>query len=560
MALRLESAAATARPRRAPPSADREPTSPVEAIATSVSSIEPSPASAAAPRSPWPAALAVTGVAIVVFLSLFASTVRTIVDQWLNSQSYSHGLLIVPVSLYLIWRRRHIVAAVAPRFFPLALVPLAGAAFVWLLGDVAGIQVVQHFALVGMLWMLVLAILGWEATRRIAFPLFFLVLAVPFGDVLTPPLQDVTAVMAVRLLEISGVPVHSDRLMIYIPSGSFIVAEACSGLRFLTSSIAIGVLGANLFYRTWWRRILFLTLSFVIPIIANGIRAYGIVLIAYLSDHTVAVGVDHIVYGWVFLSFVTLCLLGVGMTFRERHDDLADFQTMPATPPPVLPPRFAMKLAAGAAAALFVVAAAPAYSAVAAYRGGLTAVPELDIANVRAPWAVTETPTADWRPIYAGADAQWMRTFSDGAARVDLFVAYYRYQHQGAEVVSNANSNLGDGDWRRTGGGRTTLILDGREFSVPYDVLMRGSAKRLVWTWYWVDDTFAADPTYAKVLEVRGKLLGGDGRAAAFVASTPVDGSLREAEAVLRSFLKEAAPLASLLRAGGDRAAAAGRS
>ena len=95
-------------------------------------------------------------------------------------------------------------------------------------------------------------------------------------------------------------------------------AEACAGLRFLIAMIVLGVLFANITFYTWSRRLLFMLLAVAIPIVANGFRALMIVLIAYWSDHTIAVGVDHIVFGWVFLTFVTVLILATGMAMLSK--------------------------------------------------------------------------------------------------------------------------------------------------------------------------------------------------------------------------------------------------
>ena len=133
-----------------------------------------------------------------------------------------------------------------------------------------------------------------------------------------PSLQDFTAGFVVRALELLGVPVYSDGTLISIPAADFQVAEACAGIRFLVASLAFGFLFADLVYVSWRRKAVFIGLSFVVPIIANWLRALGIVLIAHWTDARAAVGVDHIVYGWVFFSAVTMLLMAVGWTFRDR--------------------------------------------------------------------------------------------------------------------------------------------------------------------------------------------------------------------------------------------------
>src|SRR5690606_38290500 len=132
-----------------------------------------------------------------------------------------------------------------------------------------------------------------------------------------------------------------------------------------------------------------------IPIVANWVRAYGIVMIAHLTDNEVAVGVDHIIYGWVFFAFVTLVLLGVGMTFRDA-DPVPDTNGSSAGPRRAVSlPRFA--IATGFAVA--VAATGPAYA--------LLATPDIDGA-LAVPLAA---PAADgWQPIEDGAP-RWRPTY-----------------------------------------------------------------------------------------------------------------------------------------------------
>ncbi len=147
-----------------------------------------------------------------------------------------------------------------------------------------------------------LSVVGWRIFRAMLFPMLYLFFMVPTGEFLVPRLQDFTASFVVLGLQLVNIPVFLDGVFIRIPNGLFEVAEACAGLRFLIANVAFGFLFANLMYRGWRKRIIFVALSFIVPIFANGLRAFGIVMIAHLSDNKLAAGVDHIVYGWGFSS------------------------------------------------------------------------------------------------------------------------------------------------------------------------------------------------------------------------------------------------------------------
>src|SRR4051794_24647360 len=150
---------------------------------------------------------------------------------WWETTTYHHGFLVAPISFWLAWQRRQEFVGRVPSQEPLALLPLAGFAGLWLLGEAGDVQILQHVGVVGMLVSAIVALLGRSVCRLLAFPLAFLFFMVPFGDFLIPSLQDFTAHFAVMLLRAVGVPVFHDGVLIEIPAGLFEVAEACAGVR-----------------------------------------------------------------------------------------------------------------------------------------------------------------------------------------------------------------------------------------------------------------------------------------------------------------------------------------
>jgi exosortase len=137
---------------------------------------------------------------------------------------------------------------------------MIGLGFSWLLADLAEVQVVRQYAFVLMIPFTVWAVLGTRVARAITFPLVFLIFAVPFGEFLLPPLMQFTADFTVTALQLTGIPVYREGLYFTIPTGSWSVVEACSGLRYLIASITLGSLYAYLTYRSWKYRVAFVIL------------------------------------------------------------------------------------------------------------------------------------------------------------------------------------------------------------------------------------------------------------------------------------------------------------
>ncbi len=265
----------------------------------------------------WRIALPALVIALLAIVALYWPTVASMASIWWHYETYAHGMLVVPIILYMVWTRRHEVAVLEPCVAPIAVGLLLLLSLGWLAADAAEVTVVQHFAVAVMIQVAVYALLGGPVTWAIAFPLAYLLFAVPVGEALIPPLQQVTAWFTVEGLRLTGIPVLWEGLYITIPTGNFEVAEACSGLRYLIASVALGFLYAYLTYRSVWRRLAFIALSVVMPIVANGVRAYGIVMIAHLSDMKYATGVDHLIYGWLFFGLVVLLMFWIGSFWRE---------------------------------------------------------------------------------------------------------------------------------------------------------------------------------------------------------------------------------------------------
>jgi exosortase len=112
--------------------------------------------------------------------------------------------------------------------------------FGWFLGYVVDALVIKQFAFVGIIALSVWSVIGTPAARLLAFPIAFLLFAVPAGEALTHPLMNFTADLTVGLLRLTGIPVYRDGLFFSIPSGDWSVATACSGIRYLIASVTLG--------------------------------------------------------------------------------------------------------------------------------------------------------------------------------------------------------------------------------------------------------------------------------------------------------------------------------
>jgi exosortase A len=410
----------------------------------------------------------------------------------------------------------------------------------WLVAHLVEISVVQQYAFVGLAILAVWALVGTPIARFLAFPLGFLLFMVPVGAGLMYPMMNFTADFTVGALRLTGIPVYREGTFFSIPSGNWSVVEACSGIRYLLAAATLGVLYAYLTYSTLWKRLIFIAFSLLVPILANGVRAYMIVMIGHLSDMKLATGVDHLVYGWVFFGIVITLMFAVGAIWRDP---------LPDEGPRVASPR------AGAAGPL---AAALAVAAAAALWAGLGWLADRPVPGAGLPiglkapaaageWNAYLSPARqwDWRPHVVGADGSGMYFYGSKAAPVSLYLGVYRSSREGAELVSVVNQmSLQEvSPWvdkeiveRTVQTPAGPLVVGQHRLGSP-----RGE-RLLVWTWYRVGDFHSGEPTRAKLAELTSRLTGGRRDGTLIAVATPAGEDVAAAAAVLQSFVSTMLP------------------
>lgn len=489
----------------------------------------------------WPFAVALALGAIFWLLAWYSGTAQSIVAIWERSDTFAHGYLIVPISAWLIWRQRHALAALDPQanFFVLPALALAG--FGWLLGHLAEASVVQQYSLVLMIPLLVWCILGNQVVKVMAFPLFFLVFAVPFGEFLVQPFMEYTADATVFALKLTGIPVYREGLYFTIPSGSWSVVEACSGLRYLIASITLGFLYAYLTYRSLARRAVFVVASVIVPIVANWLRAYMIVMIGHLSGMQYAVGVDHLIYGWLFFGVVMLILFWIGSFWRE---DLDSPEPMPQSASLVQRDKPSMVRIVGVAIAAATVVAVWPFAASRLEAAAPVPPPVLEAPPQASGWQRIATHVTDWTPHYSKPQARLKQAYEKDAQRVELYIAYYRQQRQGAQLISSQNVLISSSDkiWRNTGEGSRRLDLGAQKLDSIAATLRSPSEQLLVLRWYWVDGQYVVNPYWAKLLQAKSRLLGHGDSAAVVMVYTTFAEPPGPAERTLQEFITAMLP------------------
>lgn len=461
----------------------------------------------------WRRPLGVLVATAVLLLAMFRNDVAALAQLYWTNTTFGHCLFIAPVVAWLVWIRRVELSALKPVGWAPGLLLVAVGGFGWLLGDAGGVALARHLGLVMMLQGAVVTLLGPNVARGLLFPLAYALFLVPFGEGMEPPLQDVTVWITMHLLHLVGVPATVDGVLITAGGKYFEVAEACSGSKFVIAMIAFGVLVAHLCYRTWPRRIAFMAMALIVPVLANGVRAFGTIYAAVLTSVEAATGFDHIVFGWVFFGLVMAAVLAIGWRWFDRAPDA------PAFDPERLKAPVRWPLDTLVAACLVVATAAifPAWST--GIAGRAQPLPaHIDLPQVAGWSRAPLSSRAPWAPNYPGADHYLIGRYTDAAGdAVDMAVAVYGSQREGRELVGYGIGVLSaDSRWLRV---RDLAPLDQGAMLL---IQAPGPVERQVATWYRVGDVVTRDEKVVKLETLKAKLLGGPQRAVAIHLSAEV--------------------------------------
>jgi len=484
-------------------------------------------------RVSWSAVLPGLAIVVLVLLWLFFPTLWSLVSIWLQSDTYAHGAIVLPISLWLIWEKRAGLAGSLPRptLVPtLLMLPVGG---VWLLGSVTDVLVLQQYGLICLLILAIWSMVGTPVTRFLAFPLGFLLLAVPVGESLTYPLMNFTADFTVGLLRLTGIPVYRDGTFFSLPSGDWSIVEECSGVRYLLASVTLGILFAYLNFRFLWKRLVFVLFSVVVPVFANGLRAYLIVMIGHLSNMKLATGVDHLIYGWVFFGIVITMMFWFGSMWRDPVGEVAAGLKGGGGGRGVGSVAVAVLLAAGVWPSLM---------------WGLERVSDhsamavaLQVPAAVGDWQEASEGFWSWRPRVVAPDGDIYVFYRGFSGTVGVYLGVFRSQRQGAELVSSANQMVStrDQQWSDKEISTRTIRLPNGPFTVNQSRIAshHDGDRLLVWNWYRIGDVSTSSPYRAKLVEAADRLWGGERAGTLIAVAAPYGVSEDEAVVVLEGFL-----------------------
>ena len=470
----------------------------------------------------WRATLTSLALILVWVFSWYWETIAAMGTIWARSETYAHGFIVPPIALWLIWQERSQLKQYQPNATAWLIAPLLIVVFFWLLGELTAVNALTQFSIIAIIALSTRSLIGLRLSARIAFPLAFLFFAAPIGDFMLPKLMEWTAGFTILALRASGIPVYREGLQFVIPSGNWSVVEACSGIRYIIASVTVGTLFAYLNYTSLKRRLIFIGVSILVPVVANWLRAYLIVLLGHLSNNKLAAGVDHLVYGWVFFGIVIAIMFMIGMRWSQPHKDVI--------PTPEQSRADASRQHAPwiVTLVLAVITAMGPLATIAISKNETTIVPTLAPPLAADGWKQS-TPITTWKPAFFNSSAELQTNYNQDGNTVGLYIAYYRNQDYERKLITSTNVlvNGFDKEWATSAQGKSDVLFNGSNQTIrTAELLQKGTGSNIrltVWHIYWINGHLTNSEFEAKLYAALSRLTGQGDDSAVIIAFSPVE-------------------------------------
>lgn len=432
-----------------------------------------------------------------LFGFLFGEGVRQLLHIWDGREEYSYGYFVPFLTLSLIWLKKDELSRVESGGSWWGTLVVLGGAMLFVVGELSTLYLLIQYAMIVVVFGMILAVAGWARFRLIWAPLALLFFMVPlpqfFQQEISSQLQLVSSEIGVAVIRLFGISVFLEGNVIDLGSYKLQVVEACNGLRYLFPLMTFGFLAAYLFKAPAWQRAIVFLSTIPITVFMNSFR---IGVIGVLVEHfgtSMAEGFLHDFEGWaVFMACLAILLAEIWLLTKMQagKPSLRDVFGID------LPQRLSVDLQTGPARLPKPYVSAAVILTVAAVFSGISAA-RIDTGQARLDFSKFPQRLGEWQGRTAALELAvldelkvndyLLSDYRDGSGQlVNLYIAYYDSQRKG-ESSHSPRTCIPGGGWkieRITQEPVGNVAVWGKPLTVNRAEVQRGPARLLVYYWF----------------------------------------------------------------------------
>ena len=264
---------------------------------------------------------------VILSILLFAPVIRNLFSVWYGNSDYSHGFVVIPLSIYFVWMKRDELKAIdiKPSWagLPLFCISVATYLIAWL----TNFHTLTFISILAVIFSLVLFHCGWKITKKLIPAILFLIFMFPIPSayyiLMTNPLKLLVTKISSTLISLMGIPVYREGNLLFLSSTQLEVAEACSGIRSLYSYMMLGCMFAVML-KQWYGKVLIFISTVLLALLVNILRVTGTGILANYFGARVAQGFFHEFSGILLFLLGFFMLAGEYALIRSKWDGMHD--------------------------------------------------------------------------------------------------------------------------------------------------------------------------------------------------------------------------------------------
>lgn len=244
----------------------------------------------------------------IVFVILLTGVVtypstHNLLLEWTKwDQALSQGFACLGLIVFFIWRITFIKYPEEKPFSFFWCFLLMANSLGWCLVQFGNLQLPAYLATFSLLILVLINSIGFRATQKILpiLGLFLFTLPLWSGQFLV----ELSSWAVGFILKLFNLTLHIQDNLITTPWGTIVIADGCSGLRYLVISLLLAYLLWLLNAYSIKTGILIFAMAFMLGVITNWIRITLLVLIGYHTEMTHSLVRDHEFFGWVLFAII----------------------------------------------------------------------------------------------------------------------------------------------------------------------------------------------------------------------------------------------------------------
>ena len=447
---------------------------------------------------------------VVVWLIAYFPTHQSIIAEWSEAGSYSHGWLAVLLVAWLFVREPSALYLPESRHWSATLLGVAGlfsAGVLWWAGAIANILLAQQISVYIGLVCAVLLIWGWPLFRAKFLEFLILALAIPVWAPVSEMLRSWTTTMSAKFLDFIGVPTYVEGSQLSVPGGKFVVAEGCSGLSFFLAAIILTIVFGKLNSLRVRTTFALAAIAAAIAILSNWARVIIIVGVGSSTkmDHWIVR--DHLWFGWIIFMVVISIFIFLCQRWFDAPVSGATKRAVETGGK-----RFKIADVAVTATSIVLLLLFPVLEHTWSeggiddhygYQPPADAGPQVSLVDAR--------HAPNWGPQFTGASSEHLATYRIDGRRVGLYIANYARETQGAELIFFSNTLYEESSWNPVATEQIELEGDVDSGNASLLLLRNQRLSRIIAFTYIVAGRTYSSPARAKLAQVLAHMRGTDG-------------------------------------------------